>query len=69
VRRLGFLLEHFCHTRQAARLRPLAARAKSSKPLDPSVRVVPSLADSVGHAEDACATWRLKLNVPVEVDA
>ena len=67
VRRLGFLLEHFGHTRQAARLRPLAARAKSSKPLDPSVRVVPSLADSVGHAEDA--TWRLQLNVPVEIDA
>jgi hypothetical protein len=67
VRRLGFLLEHFGHTRQAARLRPLAARAKSLKPLDPSVRVVPSLADSVGHAEDA--TWRLQLNVPVEIDA
>jgi predicted transcriptional regulator of viral defense system len=67
VRRLGFLLEHFGHTRQAARLRSLAARARSSKPLDPSVRVVPSLADSTGHAEDA--TWKLELNVTVEIDA
>lgn len=67
VRRLGFLLEHFGHMRQAARLRPLAARAKSSKPLDPSVRVVPSLADSVSHAEGT--TWKLQLNVPVEIDA
>jgi predicted transcriptional regulator of viral defense system len=67
VRRLGFLLERFGHGRQAARLRPLAARAKSSKPLDPSVRVVPRLADTVGHAEDA--TWKLRLNVPVEIDA
>jgi predicted transcriptional regulator of viral defense system len=67
VRRLGFLLDYFGHARQAAKLRPFAARAKSSKPLDPSVRVVPSLADSVGRAEDA--TWRLQLNVPVEIDA
>ncbi len=67
VRRLGFLLEHFGHRRPAARLRPLAALAKSSKPLDPSARVVPSLADSVSHAEDA--TWKLQLNVPVEIDA
>jgi hypothetical protein len=59
--------EHFGHTRQVVRVRPLAARAKSSKPLDPSACVVPSLAGSVGHVEDA--TSRLQLNVPVEVDA
>jgi hypothetical protein len=31
------------------------------------VRVVPSLAESVGDAEDV--TWKLHLNVPVEIDA
>lgn len=67
VRRLGFLLEQFGHTRQASRLRPLAARAKSSKPLDPSVRLVSSLAGTMDQAEDK--TWQLLLNVPVEIDA
>jgi hypothetical protein len=66
VRRLGYLLEYFGHARQAASLHPLARRARSAKPLDPSVRVVPSLAGSVGVAEDA--TWKLHLNVPVEID-
>jgi hypothetical protein len=47
--------------------RQLAARAKSSRPLDTSVRIVPSLAGSVGEAEDP--TWTLLLNVPVEIDA
>lgn len=36
ARRLGYLLEHVKHTRQAAGLRPLALKAKSFKPLDPS---------------------------------
>jgi predicted transcriptional regulator of viral defense system len=67
VRRLGFLLEHFGHTRQAARLRPLASRAKSSKPLDPSVRSVSSLAGTMDQSEDE--TWKLLMNVPVEIDA
>ena len=35
--------------------------------LDPSVRLVSSLAGSVGQAEDP--TWRILLNVPVEIDA
>lgn len=67
ARRLGFLLQHFGHARQAARLRPLAARAKSPKPLDPSVQRVASLAGAVAQAEDE--TWKLLLNVPVEIDA
>ena len=66
ARRLGHLLEHFGHTRQAASLRPLARKAKSPKPLDPSVRLVASLARA--KAPDAPA-WKLSLNVPLEVDA
>ena len=66
ARRLGYLLEHFKHTRQAVSLRPLALKAKSFKPLDPSVRVVASLARAT--APDAPA-WKLSLNVPLEIDA
>ncbi len=64
--RLGYLLDHFKHSRQAASLRPLALKAKSFKPLDPSVRVVASLARA--KAPDAPA-WKLGLNVPLEIDA
>lgn len=68
IRRLGYLLEHFGHARQAASLRPQARKAKSLKPLDPSTRVVPSLAASVGNDEES-EVWKLRLNVPVEIDA
>jgi hypothetical protein len=67
VRRLGYLLEEFGHPRQAAALRPLAGKAKSLKPLDPSVRLVASLARSTKPPE--AATWKLSVNVPVEIDA
>lgn len=66
ARRLGYLLEHFKRTRQAVRLRPLALKAKSFKPLDPSVRVVASLVRA--KASDAPA-WKLSLNVRLEIDA
>ena len=66
ARRLGYLLEHFRHARQAISLRPLALKAKSFKPLDPSVRVVAGLARA--KAPDAPA-WKLSLNVPLEIDA
>ena len=67
ARRLGYLLEHFGHARQAASLRPLARKAKSLKPLDPSARLVASLARS-GKVPEA-PTWKLSLNVPLEIDA
>lgn len=67
ARRLGYLLEHFGHARQAASLRPLARKAKSLKPLDPSVRLVASLARSAKVSE--APTWKLSLNVPLEIDA
>ena len=68
ARRLGYLLEHFGHARQAASLRPLASKAQSLKPLDPSVRLVASLARIAGKAPEAPA-WKLSLNVPLEIDA
>ncbi len=67
ARRLGYLLEHFGHARQAASLRPLARKAKSLTPLDPSVRLVASLARSAKISE--APTWKLSLNVPLEIDA
>ena len=38
VRRLGYLLDHAGHARQAMILEPFARKAKSMKPLDPSVK-------------------------------
>lgn len=65
VRRLGFLLEHFGHVRQADALRAFARQAKSFKPLDPSVKpIVPELAAT----EERNADWKLVINVPVEID-
>ncbi len=65
VRRLGYLLEHFGHTRQANALRPFSEQAKSFKALDPSVKpIVPELA----MTEERDADWKLIINVPVEID-
>lgn len=66
ARRLGYLLEYFGHARQAANLQVLARKAKSLKPLDPSVRHVASLARG-GKAPEA-PSWKLSLNVPLEID-
>ena len=65
VRRLGYLLERFGHSRQANALRPFAEKAKSFKPLDPSVKpIVPELAGM----EERNADWKLLINVAVEID-
>lgn len=65
VRRLGYLLEHFRHSRQANALRAFAEQAKSFKALDPSVKpIVPELA----AREERNADWKLIINVPVEID-
>ena len=63
VRRLGYLLEHFGHTKQARALLPFAEKAKSLKPLDPSTK-----AYLVGEAPPISTKWRLILNQPIEVD-
>ena len=68
ARRLGYLLEHFGHRRQAIALRPFTHAAKSMKLLDPSVKGIAAL----GAAADAAAeapSWKLILNAPVEIDA
>lgn len=66
VRRLGYLLERYGHARQASALRPFARKAKSFKPLDPSVKpIVPELAGN----EERNTDWKLLINVPVEIDA
>lgn len=65
VRRLGYLLERFGHSRQAGALRSFAKKAKSFKPLDPSVKpIIPELAATDERNTD----WKLFINVPVEID-
>jgi hypothetical protein len=65
---LGYLLEHFDHARQASALRPFAKEAKSVKPLDPSVKRLAALGGGAGKSREA-PTWKLSLNVPLEIDA
>lgn len=65
LRRLGYLLEHFGHERQAKALLPFAKKAKSLKPLDPSVK---PLSADLPMPEEPNSTWMLSLNVPVEID-
>lgn len=66
VRRLGYLLDYAGHARQAMALEPFARKAKSMKPLDPSVKpLIESLAEEL-HEKNA--KWMLVINEPVEVD-
>lgn len=65
VRRLGYLLERFGNTRQADALRRFAAEAKSFKPLDPSAT---PLAPELAGVEERDPSWKLVINVPVEID-
>src|SRR5712692_7790901 len=65
VRRLGYLLDRTGHARQANALEPFARKAKSMKPLDPSVKpLIESMADV--HEKDS--RWMLVINEPVEID-
>jgi len=65
VRRLGYLLEHAGHARQAKALEPFARKAKSMKPLDPSVK---PLTESLVELHEKDAKWMLVINEPVEID-
>lgn len=66
VRRLGYLLEHAGHVRQADALEAFAKQAKSMKPLDPSAKpLLPEFAAQ--HEKDS--RWKLVINEAVEVDA
>jgi predicted transcriptional regulator of viral defense system len=69
VRRLGYLLEHFGHERQANALLPLAQKAKSMKPLDPSVKPLAVLIGTGGERHERNTKWKLDLNERVEIDS
>lgn len=70
VRRLGYLLDRAGHARQAEALEPFARKAKSMKPLDPSVKPltesVAPLSEQNEHEKNA--KWMLVINEPVEID-
>jgi predicted transcriptional regulator of viral defense system len=66
VRRLGYLLELAGHARHAKALEPFARKAKSLKPLDPSVK---PLVASLAASEDKNPKWMLVINEPVEIDS
>ena len=65
VRRLGYLLDRAGHVRQAGGLEPFARKAKSMKPLDPSVK---PLMESLTERYEKNARWMLEINEPVEID-
>jgi len=65
VRRLGYLLDYTSHVRQAKTLEPFARKAKSMKPLDPSVQpLIKSLTEH--HEKDD--KWMLVINESIEID-
>jgi predicted transcriptional regulator of viral defense system len=65
VRRLGYLLERAGHVRQAKLLEPFARKAKSMKPLDPSIK---PLTESLAALHQKDTKWMLVINEPVEVE-
>ncbi|MCP4766714.1 MAG: hypothetical protein GY875_10630 [Gammaproteobacteria bacterium] len=65
VRRLGYLLDHAGYVRQAKALEPFAMKAKSMKPLDPSIK---PLTESLAQLHEINARWKLAINEPVEID-
>ena len=65
VRRLGYLLDHFGHQRQAGVLMTFAKCAKSVKPLDPSVKALVDTGET--HKRDL--KWMLTINEAVEIDS
>ena len=65
VRRLGYLLEHAGHARQANALEPFVKQAKTAVPLDPSVK---PLIESLAEPHEKEARWKLVINELVELD-
>lgn len=66
VRRLGFLLDHAGHERQARALEPFAKKAKTVTPLNPAIKpLVASLEEDL----EKNSRWKLLINEPVEIDA
>lgn len=67
VRRLGYLLEHCGHTRQANALEPFAQKAKTPAALEPAAK---SLIKLLGASEplEKNTRWKILVNEPVEID-
>ena len=65
VRRLGYLLDYVGHERQAKALIPFVRKAKSLKPLNPSVLPINAVF-SVNYEENR--TWMLLINEVIEID-
>jgi len=65
VRRLGYLLDHFGHERQAGVLVTFAKNAKSVKPLDPSVKALVEASE----LREKDLKWMLTINEAVEIDS
>jgi len=65
VRRLGYLLDRAGHARQAKALEPFARKAKSMKPLDPSVK---PLTEFLSDRYEKDSKWMLVINESVELD-
>lgn len=65
VRRLGYLLDRAGHARQAKILESFARKAKSLKPLNPSVK--PLIGSRIDRFEKD-SRWMLVINEPVEID-
>jgi hypothetical protein len=65
VRRLGYLCDHFGLERQSEALVPFARRAKSLKPLDPSIK---PLVEGMNDLTEKDSKWMLTINERVEID-
>lgn len=65
VRRLGYLLDLAGHSPQSKALEPLAARAKSFKPLDPALTPI---LETTAEAAEKNMKRHLTIHEPVEVD-
>jgi hypothetical protein len=65
VRRLGYLLDQAGYKPKAGALEPFVKAAKTSIPLNPSVK--PLIASLVEEAPRV-AKWKLIINEPVEID-
>lgn len=66
VRRLGFLLDHAGHERQARALEPFVKKAKTATSLNPAAK---SLVASRAQISEKNSKWKLLINEPVEIDA
>lgn len=66
VRRLGYLLERSGHVKQARVLEPFARKAKTTLPLNPSVK---PLINSADLQHQINTKWKLLLNEPLEFDS